>query len=69
MKEEIMGWQWHHWDDMQIVCTSLQTDNDASASSLNFFTDQMLFPMPNQHCRSSEGHFLWNKWMRKMATG
>jgi len=30
------GWQWHQLDDMQIICTSLQTYNHASISSLNF---------------------------------
>ena len=28
------GWQWHQLDHMQVVCTSLQTDNHASTSSL-----------------------------------
>ena len=27
MKQEMMGWQWHLLDHMQIICTSLQTDN------------------------------------------
>jgi len=27
-------WQWHQLDDMQIICTSLQTDNHTSISSL-----------------------------------
>jgi len=27
-----MGWQWHQLDHMQIICTSLQTDNHASTS-------------------------------------
>jgi len=26
MKQEMMGWQWHQLDCMQIICTSLQTD-------------------------------------------
>ena len=30
-----MGWQWHQLDHTQIICTSLQTDNHASTSSLN----------------------------------
>jgi len=47
MKQEMMGWQWHQLDHMQIICTSLQTDNHASTSSLNFFTDRMLFLTPN----------------------
>jgi len=32
MKQEMMEWQWHQ---LQIICTSLQTDNHASTSSLN----------------------------------
>jgi len=31
-----MGWQWHQLDHVQIISTSLQTDNHASTSSLNF---------------------------------
>jgi len=31
-----MGWQWHQPDHMQIICTSLQTDNHASTSPLSF---------------------------------
>jgi len=31
-----MGWQWHQLDHMQIICTSLQTDNHASTSPLSF---------------------------------
>jgi len=37
MKQEMMGWQWHQLDHMQIICTSLQADYHASISSLNFF--------------------------------
>jgi len=36
MKQEMMGWQWHQLDHMQIICTSLQTDKHASMLSLNF---------------------------------
>jgi len=32
MKQEMTGWQWHQPDHMQIVCTSLQTNNFASTS-------------------------------------
>jgi len=32
MKQEMMGLQWHQLDHMQIICTSLQTDNRANAS-------------------------------------
>jgi len=36
VKEEMMGWQWHKLDHMQIVCTSLRTHNHVSTSSLNY---------------------------------
>jgi len=32
MEQEMMGYQWHQLDHMQIICTSIQTDNDASTS-------------------------------------
>jgi len=37
MKQEMMGWRWHQLDHMQIICTSLQTDNHASTSPLGFY--------------------------------
>ena len=42
MKQEMMGWQWHQLDHVQIICTSLQTDNHASTSSLNFYRPDAL---------------------------
>ena len=33
----MMGWQWHQLDHMQIICTSLQTDNHTSTSPLSFY--------------------------------
>jgi len=36
MKQEMMVWQWHQLNHMQIIYTSLQTDNYASTSSHNF---------------------------------
>ena len=32
----MMGWQWHQLNHMQIICTSLWTDNNASTSPLSF---------------------------------
>jgi len=57
MKQEMMGWQWHQLDhtSMQIICTLLQTDNDASTLSLKIFTGRMLFLPPNQQRQSTEG--------------
>jgi len=37
LQQEIMGWQWHLLDNMQIICTSLQTDNCASTSPHSFY--------------------------------
>jgi len=51
-----MGWQWHQLDHTHSIYTSLQADNHARTSSLDFFTDWMLFLMPNQQCQSTEGH-------------
>ena len=37
LKQEMTEWQWHHLDHMQVICTSLQTDNHANTLSLKFF--------------------------------
>ena len=49
---EMMGW--HQLDHMQVICSSLHTDNHASTTSLMFFTGQMLFLQPNQQRQSTE---------------
>jgi len=37
LEQQMTGWQqWHQLDHMQIICTSLQTDNHASTSPLIF---------------------------------
>jgi len=54
MKQEMMEWQWHQLDHMQIICTSLPTDKHTGTLSVNFCS-QMLFLMPNQQCQSTEG--------------
>jgi len=37
LEGEMMGWQWHQLDHMQIICTLLQPDNYASTSPLSFY--------------------------------
>jgi len=37
LQQEMMGWQWHQLDHMQIICTPLQRDNHASTSPLSFY--------------------------------
>jgi len=41
-EQEMMGWQWHRLDHMQIICASLETDNHASTSSLSFYRPDAL---------------------------
>jgi len=42
MKQEMIVWQWHQVDHMQTIFTLLQSDNDASTSSLLFYTTDAL---------------------------
>ena len=53
----VVGWQWHHLDHMQTICTSLQTYNHTNTPSLNFFTDWMLFLVPNQQGQRTESKY------------
>jgi len=55
LKQETTGWQWHQLNHMEFICTSLQTDNHASTSSLHIFTGRMPFLPPNQQRQSTEG--------------
>jgi len=42
MKQEMMGWQWHQLDHIQIICTLLQRDNHASTSPPSFYRPDAL---------------------------
>ena len=42
LKQEMMGWEWQQLDHMQIICTTLQTDNHTSTPSLNFYRPDAL---------------------------
>jgi len=55
MKQEMMGWQWHQLDHMQIIGISLQTDKRARTSSLIFDSPDAL-PDAQQQCQSTEGN-------------
>jgi len=37
MKQEMIGWQWHQLDHIQIICTLLQADNHARALHHSIF--------------------------------
>jgi len=51
MKQEMMGWQWHQLDYMQIIWPCSRHNTQAPHRSI--FTGQMLFLMPNQQRQSS----------------
>jgi len=57
----MVGWQWHQLDHMQIICTSLQTDNHASTSSLSFYRPDALpaaQPTASKHCTALVEQFI-----------
>jgi len=59
LEQEVMGWQWHQLDHMQIICTSLQTDNHTSTSALSFYRPDALpatQPTVSKHWNST-----WHK--------
>jgi len=51
MKQEMMGWQWHQLDHMQMICTLLQIDNHHTLTT-RFFTGQMLFLTPTNSVKA-----------------
>ena len=52
---EMMGW--HQPDHMQVICTLLQADNQASTTS-QVFTDRVLF-LPPCKISDTENRLLW----------
>jgi len=42
LAQEMMGWQWHQLDHMQIICILLHTDSHASTSPLSFYRPDAL---------------------------
>jgi len=52
-----MGWQWYQLDHMQIICTSLQTDNHASTSPLYIPLNITWKHPPYDGCSQSD--FVW----------
>jgi len=54
LEQEVIGWQWHQLDHMQIIYTWLRTDNHASTSPLSFYSLNALpaaQPTPSRHWR------------------
>ena len=69
-----MEWQWHQSDHMQIICTSLHTDQSIDQSinrphqypTTQFFTGWTPFLLPNEQHQSNEGNpkSNWSKNIR-----
>jgi len=59
MKQEVIGWQWQLLDHMQINCTSLQTDNHASISSLKFLQARCSFWRPTNSVKALKATSKW----------
>jgi len=58
LEQEMMGWQWHQLDHMEIICISLQTDNHASTSESFYRSDDLPAAQPtaSKHWRISVDH-------------
>jgi len=52
LEQEMMQWQWHQMDHMQITCTLLQTTTPAIHHSA--FTGRMPFLPPNQQHQNTD---------------
>jgi len=71
-----MGWQWHQLDHMQIICTSLQTDNHASTEPLSFYRPDGLSatqPTASQHWRHlvayTQYRYIWYAYILYVYIG
>jgi len=56
----MIGWQWHQLDHMQIICTSLQTDNHITTISV-----PAAQPTVSKHWRQT---FTSTLWVKKTST-
>jgi len=61
MVQEMIGWQWHQLDHMQIICTLLEREITMPVSHHLVFTGRMPFLPSNQQCQGTEGVSLLNR--------
>ena len=59
LNQEMMGWQWHQLDHMQVICTSLQTDNHASTLSLKFLQARCSSCCPNNSVKALKANYYY----------
>jgi len=65
LKQELVSGSGINW--AICVCTSLQTDNHASAPPLSFFTGRMPFLPPNQQRQSTEGSVMLKYYLNAIV--
>jgi len=65
LQQEMIGWQWHQLDHMQIIWTLLQTDNHASSSPLNFYRPDAIPRQTNsvKALKATMWHILHSKYI------
>jgi len=56
MKQEMIGWQWHQLNHMQLICTFLQTKSHASTLRLYFLQAGCSSWRPTNSVKSTEGN-------------
>jgi len=62
MKQEMMGWQWHQLDHVQIICTlHLTPDKSTPAPQRSVFKGWILFLTSNHQRQSTEGNIAASK--------
>jgi len=65
MKQEMMKWQRHQLDHMQIItCTSLQPEPRQHLIAQG----RLLFLTPSQQCQRTEGSLYCTKWKKNNAS-
>jgi len=62
--------KWNQLDHVQIIYTLLPINsNDCQHLIAESFTDQTLFSMPNQQCRSNKGNWMLICWFGEASVG
>jgi len=67
LDQEMMRWQWHQLDHMQIICTSLQTDNHSSTSPLKCFCEIKCIRCRNSLYKAATASNLNNTFLQRTA--
>jgi len=64
----MMGWQWHQPDNMQMIGTLFQTDNQASTSPISFYRPDAL-PAAQPTASKHRKHIITRMWADAQRDG